>query len=226
MFSAKRKVRSNGKTVVGEISSLKRKAVQFESGLEEELIYILDFDSDVKSYHDQPIQITYQDEQGKERIYTPDYLVEYKDGSKVLFEVKSKEFIAKNQKEYRRIVKAGKGYCKSRSWIFKVITDRDIMTDYGANVRFLFYYQTYPLDLAISNVVLGELKKLGKSTPGELALKLSAKSEEALNLISAIWILVKSKQISCDLFQPIHMETPISVSTTKRIKELKYPYKS
>lgn len=225
MFSAKRKVRSNGTTVVGEISSLKRTSVQFESGSEEAFLYILDFDSDVETYHDQPVQIKYSDDQGNERTYTPDYLVEYRDGKKVLFEVKPKRFIEENRKVHARIAKAGRDYCRERSWVYKIITDAEINTQYCDNVRFLFNYQAYPPDLAVSNLVISELEKLVTSTPRELALTLGSSDENVLSFISAIWTLVRNKQIGCDLFQPVNMETPIWPSSSNGINELKFPYR-
>jgi hypothetical protein len=222
MYSATRKVRSNGKTVVGEFSSAKRRQVQFESSLEEGLLYILNFDSDVKSFHDQPIQIKYKDGDGKERTYTPDYLVEYKNRKPVLFEVKKKEFLRKNRKELEPIFTAASEFASKLSWDFRIITDKQINTIYGENVRFLNKYQTYNSELAIINQVISTLSKTKKSTPKELLDRITPDSNQWPAYISAIWTLVMNKRICCNLFRKIHMETPIWIAGDFR--ELKYPY--
>ena len=225
MFKAKRKVRSNGKTVIGQISSAKRKEVQFESSIEEGFIYILDFDSDVKHYHDQPVQIAYKDVDGKDRIYTPDFLVEYRSRSPVLFEVKSQEYIRRNPIETSKLVELGTNYAKENGWDFELITEKEVKTDYGDNVRDLFRYQTYTIELSVSNLIIHKLERLRQSTPHELIKEISEDIEQWPVYIAAIWALIFNKRIGCDLFKRLHMDVPIWVTNSSNAVELKYPYK-
>jgi len=225
MFKAKRKVRSNGKTVIGQISSAKRKEVQFESSIEEGFIYILDFDSDVKHYHDQPVQIAYKDAAGTDRIYTPDFLVEYRSRSPVLFEVKSREYIRQNPVEIRKLITLGTKFAKQNGWDYRVITESEIKTDYGDNVRDLFRYQTYTVDLTISDLIIRKLEALRQSTPHKLIMEISDDSEQWPVYIAAIWALMFNKRIGCDLFKRLHMDAPIWVTNSSNAVELKYPYK-
>lgn len=224
MYSRKRNVRSNGRTVVGQLSSLKRGEVQFESGLEEGFLYILNFDSDVVKFHDQPLQIKYQDRQGVTRMYTPDYLVEYKNRRPALFEVKSRESLKKGGEDLQHMLEIATDFARREAIEFHVITDKEIYTDYCENVRFLFRYQGYPVDLAITNQILNSLSGIGKSTPNDLLEQFSIDDDDKSTYIAAIWTLVLNKQVGCNLFEKIHMETPIWVCQRGDFKEFKYPY--
>lgn len=223
MYPSKRKVRSNGHTVVGHLQSQKRRKVQFESALEEEFLYILDFDQDVKCFYDQPIQIHYKDEKGKGRLYTPDFLVEYMNRSPVLFEVKSMKYLKKNKKEIEPVLKAGADFAKKRAWEFKVITDKEIRIAYCDNVRFLRRFHTSSADLVIVNEILTALSS-GVATPNEVIRKLSADIDKWPGYISAIWTLVLNGKIACDLFRKIHMETPLRLAEPGETMRLKFPY--
>lgn len=223
MYSSTRKVRSNGRTIVGQLHSEKRKVVQFESALEEEFLYILDFDPDVKCIYDQPVQIRYKDENGKERLYTPDFLVEYNNRKPVLFEVKSQEYLRKNKDDVQRISKAGTEFAKKMLWEFRVITDKEIKIIYCDNARFLRRFQAHKTDLVVVNDILKTLSA-GVATPNSLIRQLSTDPARWPDYISAIWALVLNGKIACNLFEKIHMETPIRIPEPGEIKKLQYPY--
>lgn len=226
MYPALRKVKSNGKTVVGEISSLKKTGVQFESSLEEDLIYILDFDSDVTTYHDQPVEIIYQDDKGKSHKYTPDFLVEYKNRSPVLFEVKYQQFLIKHANELKPKFEAARQFAAKRSWSFHVITEREIKTEYCESVQFLHQFQSYSIDLTIANNLLEALTTLDKSTPHHLISQVSSNPKVWPSLIAPLWTLIHKRQICCNLFEKLHMEIPIWINKSANFKELKFPYQS
>src|SRR5947208_8398615 len=50
----------------------------FESSLERDFLLLLDFDPDVEFYEEQPVKITYHDDRGRRRTYTPDVFVRYR----------------------------------------------------------------------------------------------------------------------------------------------------
>jgi hypothetical protein len=224
MYTPTRKVRSNGRTVVGEFSSQKRLSVQFESALEENLLYILNFDSDVLSFHDQPLKIEYKDDRGRTRSYTPDYLVEYRNRNPVLFEVKSSELLKNNYEVLAPGFEAAKLFASKKGWEFQVITDKEVKTTYCENVRFLHGYHNYKQDLFILNQVQTALSEIQKSTPGQLVKYIESDSAQWPVYITAIWTLIIHKKIGCDLFSKVHMEVPIWLTTPDEFNELKYPY--
>jgi hypothetical protein len=71
-----RKITNKGtKKVIGKFPSLKmNRSIWWESQLERDYIYLLEFDPEVCSYMEQPCRIRYVLD-GKERSYTPDFLV-------------------------------------------------------------------------------------------------------------------------------------------------------
>jgi len=210
MYSPKRQVRSNGRTVVGLVSSHKNTGVQFESALEEGFLYILTFDREVKNYHSQPVQIPYVTVDGKESLYTPDYLVEYLDRSPVLFEVKSAEWLKENKVQYQSAIDAGKRFAASNGWEYRIVTDKVIRTDYVDNVRFLFRFQDYLIE-----------KILGHSAKSiEALVQLMPDNPSAL--LSSIWAMIYKKKLSCNLFRKLTMESRVRLSD--RPFEMKYPY--
>lgn len=88
-----RKISNRGgvKKNIGKFPSFKvGRNIWWESLLERDYIYLLEFDPDVEKYEEQPIRVRYSFE-GRVRCYTPDFLVERKGGRRVIVEVKSKE---------------------------------------------------------------------------------------------------------------------------------------
>lgn len=92
-----RKITNRGtKKVIGKFPSLKlNKTVWWESQIERDYIYLLEFDPDVLFYQEQPLQLCYHSK-GKERHYTPDFLVG-RPALKQIVEVKPKEKVAKEE---------------------------------------------------------------------------------------------------------------------------------
>lgn len=224
MPGKKRNVRSNGWTVVGQISSLKGSCIQFESSLEEGFVYMLIFDSDVTSIESQPVSIKYLDEQGRQRVYNPDFLVKYRDRPARLFEVKPHETVEKNDISFQRIKAAGEAYAKEKSWIFDVVTDKQIKTDYGDNARFLFRYERYHLDTGRTSTILNALSSRGKIKIVDLLAALTDDSELASHYLADIWTLIFNKKIVCNLFEIVAMNSSVWVFNGST-SELKAPYK-
>ena len=87
-----RNVSNRGGNVIGKFPSLKmQRMIAFESLLERDFIYLLDYDTAVTWFEEQPLTIEYQHE-GKLLHYTPDFhLVEH--GQHVLVECKPEHFV-------------------------------------------------------------------------------------------------------------------------------------
>ena len=68
-----RNVSNRGGNAIGRFPSLKmQRMIAFESLLERDFIYLLDYDAAVTWFEEQPLTIEYQHE-GKLRHYTPDF---------------------------------------------------------------------------------------------------------------------------------------------------------
>lgn len=219
-----RKVRSNGFTVVGEVSTAKAQNVQFESSLEEGFILILNFDPDVVTIMDQPIKIPYTNTNGKASWYTPDFLVHYKNRKPVLFEVKSREYLRKHKKELKTRYDAAIEFAKERGWDFYVITDKEILTQYVKNLSFLLGFQTNEPTLIMINRLLNTLSKPQKWTP-QMVLELGTSDEEMLDILSCLWVLVSKDRVTCNLKKKLLMNTRVSVKANTGSNFLRFPYK-
>ena len=72
---AVRKVSNRGGNIIGHFPSLKmRRMVAFESTIERDYLYLLDYDPSVTNFEEQPLTISYA-YQGKSYHYTPDFRV-------------------------------------------------------------------------------------------------------------------------------------------------------
>jgi hypothetical protein len=116
-----RNVHSNGKTITGVIVNNQNEFVQFESGSEEILPLIFLRDRTIIRLISQPVVIAYYDLDGKLHAYTPDFLVERKDGSIELHEYTLSSRRLKPESIAREI--AARKYCEERGWIYIVHTE-------------------------------------------------------------------------------------------------------
>lgn len=75
-------------SLTGRISSVTNNSVvEFESSLERDFIYLLEYNPEVNQYFEQPIIIKFYFKR-KEKSYIPDFYVEYSEDKKELIEIK------------------------------------------------------------------------------------------------------------------------------------------
>lgn len=119
-----RKVRNRGKNIIGKFPSRKMgRMVAYESLIERDTIYLLEFDNGVSRYEEQPLTIRYEDD-GKERHYTPDFWVLLENGRQCLVECKPARHVMKekNQRKYA----AARPWCRQHDIAFLVVTDKQL----------------------------------------------------------------------------------------------------
>ncbi len=124
------------RNVIGYFPSLKmHRMVQFESTLERDLIYLLDFAPQVAEFEEQPLKIEYEYE-GKILTYTPDFQVVFTNGQRFLLECKPVCFVG--LEENQRKFKAAQAWCTKKGWIFQIITDEQLRQGYRLeNIKLL-----------------------------------------------------------------------------------------
>jgi hypothetical protein len=124
--------------MIGLFPSLKMgRMVAFESLIEQDYLYILDYEASVIAFEEQPVTIEYIWE-GDQRKYTPDFWVRRKDGCE-LVECKPASLVSKedNQRKFAAAIE----WCKSKSWSFAVVTDQDLRSGpHLANIKLLTQY--------------------------------------------------------------------------------------
>ena len=197
------------RSVTGSVPSLGK----YESTLERDLMEILRFDPRVDGFTAQPLTITFLDEKGGKRSYTPDGLIHFKESSyrpvPVLYEVKFREDFRKNWKLLIPKFRAAKNYCLDKGWRFEVFTEREIRTPYLDNVKFLWPYRERVPTCEVSSAILQMLWDLDEADPDLLLCALCHDSTNRARMIPALWHMVAVGIIGCDLNAPLTMRTRI-----------------
>ena len=140
-----RTVPKNYRSLTGLVPNTRTQSMTaFESSLERDFLLLLDFDPDVEFYEEQPVKITYHDDRGRRRTYTPDVFVRYRTDrlqaqhtQPHLWEVKYRDDLRQHWAEYRPKFRVTQRYARQRGWRFRVVTERHVRTPYLDNVKFL-----------------------------------------------------------------------------------------
>lgn len=149
-----RKIKMNHRSLTGRVASKKNDAqIQFESSLERDLIYHLEFDYNIKNYEEQPFTLEYTDGDSL-RKYTPDFKVNYRSDIEpansfgtYVYEVKYREEIKSNWSKLKPKFKAIIKHCSTKGWKFKILTEKEIRIDYLENAKFLLPFREIEVDL-------------------------------------------------------------------------------
>jgi hypothetical protein len=171
-----RKVSNHGGNVIGHFPSIKMKRmVAFESLIERDYLYLLDYEQDIEWFEEQPIAIEYERD-GKKLHYTPDFHV-VQAGRDVLVECKPVAFVDKD--ENKRKFEIARDWCASRGWEFRVVTGQHVRDGFRLeNVKLLTRYARHVV---------------GPRTKGRIyALLRSARAAMSLDDIA--------REIACDNF--------------------------
>ncbi|PTB96332.1 heteromeric transposase endonuclease subunit TnsA [Marivirga lumbricoides] len=217
-YSPIRKIGKNHTSLTGRISSQNSERLySFESSLERDFIQITDFNPYVSRFIEQPLTISYTDEVGSGRTYTPDFLIFYKNDNPrqqkmkpLLVEVKYREELKKNWSKYKPKFKAASQLCREKDWDFRFITEREIRGDYLFNVKFLNNYRNSD-DVRIEDVsyLLDNLQVMKETTPKDL-LSATCYSEKRKGfLLYTLWHMVAIDMIKMDLSLRISMNSLI-----------------
>lgn len=185
---------------------------EFESKLEADLMILQQFDTDVDHFESQPLTISYTDQPGTTRTYTPDLLVHYKPGTAklpLLCEVKYRDEYREKFSRLRPKFKAALRFAKANGMRFRVITDREIRTPYLENARFLLRYRNMAPDPSHVRILLDTLAKHVESSPGLLLSAISQEKIVQAELLPTLWHLIANYVIQADLSDRLTMESGI-----------------
>lgn len=109
------------------ISAKSGKSMRYQSRWELHLLKLLEDDIDVVSFQSQPFSIEYlRGDTGRIHRYTPDVLVEFRDGSKTLIEVKPYYQVETelNQSKFKSALQ----YCNENGLNWQVMTELDLFS--------------------------------------------------------------------------------------------------
>jgi hypothetical protein len=129
---------------IGKFPSLKLgRMVGYQSLIERDFIYLLDFDATVTMYAEQPLSLYYKDG-SKQRRYTPDFSFSYNDQT-YLIECKHHAFTQPEENQVKWA--AAKQWCHENGARFIVVTEVEIRGGHRLeNVKLLTDYARYVVD--------------------------------------------------------------------------------
>lgn len=200
--------------------------IQFESSLERDYIYLLEFDISVYSYLEQPLSILYTDSKNKKHKYTPDFLVTYSDNNipDTLVEVKYHEDLISNYLIFREKFQAADKFCKKNNLTFVVLSEKEIRDsnqEYLNNIKFLSSYRDvfeiferngHEVDDKAVFSLLNRINILKKCSIKYLIDLLTDNEYYRAELIYCIWYLIANRYIQCDLNKKLNLSTIIWAS--------------
>ncbi len=160
-----RKVSRHRGSAVGQFPSMKmNRMIAFESLLERDFIYLLDYDPRVTWFEEQPVRIEYMHEE-KHRHYTPDFLL-LEQEHHVLVECKPERFVDAAENSQKFVV--AQQWCQEKGWPFRIVTEQEIRAGYRLqNVQLLTRYARQPVDPAIR----GQIAAVLRATPSGMILE-------------------------------------------------------
>jgi hypothetical protein len=138
-----RKVSNRGGNIIGKFPSLKlKRMVAFESTIERDLLYLLDYEADISFFEEQPLVIKYQ-HGNKVLGYTPDFHI-IRSGQNVLVECKPVALIGTD--DNLRKFDAARKFCITRGWKFRICTDQELrLGSRLENVKLLTRYACHAI---------------------------------------------------------------------------------
>jgi hypothetical protein len=152
---AVRSVTSRGRNIVGRFPSLKvERMVAFESLIEQDFLYVLDYERDVTTFAEQPLVIKYC-WQGKTRHYTPDFLVVRGQRHEL---VECKLHARLHTEENQRKFTAARQWCQEIGWTFTTVTDQELRSGPRLeNIKLLTRYARLEVAPAVVGCAIARL---------------------------------------------------------------------
>jgi len=163
---------------VGKFPSLKLgRMVGYQSLIECDFIYLLDFAPTVADYCEQPFAIDYR-EAGKLRQYTPDFSFVH-GGQRYLVECKHHDYLQPD--ENRLKWEAAAQWSRTHGYVFCVVTEQTIRAGYALeNIKLLTDYARYTVESATKTTVLRFLSTAHTPlTMADLMMALSPEQPQA-----------------------------------------------
>lgn len=132
---AVRKVSNRGGNIIGHFPSLKMKRmVAFESTIERDYLFLLDYEPTVTAFEEQPLTIEYQHDQ-QVFHYTPDFHVQW-GGEPALVECKTRVLVSAPENLHK--FDAARVFCEEHGYAFLIMTDHEIRSGFRLqNVKLL-----------------------------------------------------------------------------------------
>jgi hypothetical protein len=190
---------------IGKFPSLKNKSiVWFESHLERDFIYLIEFDKSVIKYQEQPFKIKYF-LNGKQLLYTPDFFVERQDKKQVI-EIKPRSKVEKS--EFVHFSKVITNHLAIKGYEYHVVTDSTIrLQPRLSNIQLLWRYARFRINTK-HKILLYEL--FGESLQLSL-LDVCSFFEQVKEQKELVYALLFHGYLVTDIEKPICANSVLSI---------------
>ena len=206
-----------GRKNLGKFASVKTGRVAwYESLLEKDFMYLLDYDCEVSYWHEQPLRIRLS-HGGKVHRYTPDLEV-HRAAQKQLIEVKPKQEV--DSGEWDVLFRAASSICEQEGYEFLVVTDEIIMLQPRLeNVKLLWKYARTPV-LPQHQIICSQFFRSRKDEPvtlGDLIQIFTSKQVPVQTLYSLLFW----GALEFDLMQPLDRDSRITIPSSSALTAVK-----
>ena len=214
-----RKITNSGsRKNTGFFPSIKNeRPVAFESLLERDYMYLLEYDDDVITYKEQPLTISYCLD-NRIRRYTPDFSVKRKNKTQ-LIEIKPQSKLKKILYDDYMLKKynAAALFCKSNGYSeFNIVTDEEIRSGHLLNnIKYLFSYSKLVVPAFEKLEIRNELMIGGRQQLTQLLSKLCKNDTHSYNYHAYILAMLFNKEIQTNLAEPICLKSYVYVEYTE-----------
>ncbi len=211
----RRKIGFSHISLTGSLVSIKNnETIDFESSLERDYIYLLEYDNNVKYYWEQPFTLEYYEDDSK-KVYTPDFLVEYYSGNKILVEIKYEADLMENKIKYKNKFSKTSAFCKTNNMQFKVISEKHIRTEILFNAKFLCYYKNPKNEMNYGDVNLlwETLKRFHKMTVTQLLEECSRDDFRRAELLYCLWFCISNDFFDYEKSSKLTMNSIVSIKS-------------
>jgi hypothetical protein len=219
MITQTRKIGPTRRSVSGVYMFRSENALEFESTLERDFLVRKEFSLAVLDVVPQPCQIHYREQDtGRRRLYTPDYLVYFRLGSRhyedypkpLLVEVKPKAEWYKHWRGWLPKWKAAYRYAKDKGWMFHIHDETRIRDQALENIKFLSRFLRMVFPAEESQIVLETVRQMGSTTLDYLLARHFMGIYRAEG-IAHIWHLLAARTLDCDISRPLNNFTEVWV---------------
>ncbi len=205
-----RRVRNSGGNVIGTFPSLKmREQIPYESTIERDLLFFLEYDASVMRYQAQPFAITGSSADGTARTYIPDFQVIRTDCKEI---VECKPTAHLHEAHAQQQLALGQAWADDNQHLFVVITDADLRTGHRlANLKLLWRYSR----LCVPPSITSRCRSILIAQPAGLSLEALAAAlsdtSSSFELLPYLYHLLFEHILHTDLTQPLSPRTCVQL---------------
>jgi hypothetical protein len=205
-----RKIKANPFSNTGVFYSQKNKRhIRFESTLERDYYMLLELESNVDSYEEQPVTL-YFAHYNKQIPYTPDCLVYYKDDTPIcILEIKPSKKIKDKKVFLKQKFEQIEKYLHDNDMTFQLITEYDIRIQRLENAKYIYGFA----DTQYNKEYIDTITKIAKETKEisfiDLLKRCSSDKYTQASYSPYIWHLLYKGVLQIDMDKVISNDTLI-----------------